>query len=59
MCETVPETVAEEETPVERVAAPDETVARKRCPACGYALPKKSTERVKKWRAKKVDDAVV
>ena len=36
---------------MERVTA-DETVARKRCPACGYALPKKSTERVRKWRAK-------
>ena len=50
--ETVTETVAPEKTPVKRVAELNETVTRKRCPACGYALPKKSTERVRKWRAK-------
>ena len=44
----VSETVAH----AERVAEPNETVTRKRCPACGLLPPKKSTDRVKKWRKK-------
>ena len=60
--ETVTETVAPEEAsakrvpetvaPMKRVAELNETVTRKRCPACGLLPPKKSTDRVKKWRAK-------
>ena len=66
--ETVAETVAAEEKPmervsetvtsVERVAPSIETVSYNApshgelCPTCGRKVPKKSTERVKKWRAK-------